>query len=237
MSTAYKTLGWIFVVASLAAISAIAVVVSASQDDERFKNATPVVATAGTFLSLGTLLLKLGDDSKASRKNRSKFYLEASLAAYEEADKQLRNGNNERVRWIQASRMLAHAKNLSGSVEDEKHRLLLEVHLLKYREVFSRYCTSHPAAFFYGVTDWSSLSLDNAAIASRRDEMRGDVQTFFSTEIAEEAIRAVWDASQFPTEYDDPIGKRFDEAGMVKLKLHAPMIYQFLEHRHRRRNQ
>ncbi len=169
------------------------------------------------------------DDSKATLESKSKFYLEASLAAYEKADEQLRNGNNERVRWIQASRMLAHARALSASVKDEKHLLLLEVHLLKYRELFTRYCTQ-PAQFFYGVTELS-LSLENAAHAATKIELRGDVKTHFSTEIPEEAIRAVWEAAQFPEEYKDPIGKRFEEADMTKLKLLAPRIHQFVRHR------
>ncbi len=161
---------------------------------------------------------------------RSLFNLESSIAAYEQARTILELQINDRATWIRAGRLLGHAKALGAGVISDEHKRVLEYHRLEYRTFFSQIIQDRPAAYFYGVQNYTSLT--EAAEASTAPESRPGRRHSLSTThaLVEESLHAVWEAGQWPENYIDPIGSKFTEAEKQKLMFHSPGMREFLEH-------
>jgi len=163
---------------------------------------------------------------------RSLFNLNAAIDAYDQARQLLEDGNNDRRTWIEAARLLGHAKVLGEGVTVDCHLRVLERNKLRYRTYFASILDGKTAAFFYGV-DTPSLDADAAALESTRpmgvDGQRGAPETRY---LAEASIYKVWEAAQWPDDFDDPLGQTFSDEEKDSMHYGDQQgLYLFLEHR------
>lgn len=164
------------------------------------------------------------------QKERSKFNLDTSLEAYEQACRLLENFNNDRETWIRAARLVLHGKKLAEGVTIDEHKRVLEYRRLEYRAFFSRLLATHGSAFFYGVREIGNLD-EAARESTARTERNGRVVISDNHELAEASIYAIWEAAQWPLDYVDPLGEKFSDDERSKLILFYPGLAQFLEHK------
>lgn len=186
---------------------------------------------AAVLLALGGQLLTQGKHLKETSEERSLFYLDSCVKAYEEARNLLAHFNNDRVKWIAAGRAFMHAKTLALNVTESSHLRVLELHRLKYRGFFHGVLADKTAAFFFGVAD-PSIPTDRAAeLSTAREERGGRTVTSSMHEISEKSLRAVWEAAQWPVDYEDPLDRGFSEEEHAKLLVLFPGLHEFLEHK------
>jgi hypothetical protein len=161
---------------------------------------------------------------------RSLFNLRACLRAYEQARVLLADHNNSRATWIQAARLLQHAKTLNTGVTISEHRLDLEISRLEHRSFFAGLVESKPGAFFYGGE--RGVPIDTAAAASTGRTLDSqDRQRYQLTALPEESIYPVWEAGQWPDDYQDPIGRKFTRDEIDQISLRSVGLKEYLEHR------
>lgn len=227
MAILLLTLGWLFILLAICVV-AYSFLASVVTFDPLING-----LQAGILVALGAQLLSQGKIMRDANYKRSLFYLESCVKAYEEASTILQDGNNERVKWIGAGRALGHAKELANRVTEDTHLRVLELHRLKYRGTFHDALAEKTAAFFYGAHD-SSITTDEAAKLSTAEEERGGI-TVTSTlkELSDKSLRAIWEAAQWPTDYQDPLGRGFTEEEIGKLIVLFPGLHEFLEHKER----
>lgn len=227
MTQLLKGLGWGLIVVA-GAIVAYPLFVPLLKFDPLI-NALP----AGVLVALGAQLLMQGKNFSDISEKRSLFFLESCVEAYEEARKLLQDGNNERVKWIAAGRALVHAKELASNVSEDPHRRVLELHKLKYRGFFHEALADKPAAFFFGAKD-TSIPTDQAAALSTAGEERGGRRvTSTLNELSDKSLRAVWEAAQWPVDYQELLDYGFSDKEQAKLIMLFPGLHEFLEHRQR----
>ena len=161
---------------------------------------------------------------------RSLFNLNGALEAIERARELLSDNNNDRRTWLEAGRLLGHAKMLGDGVLIDCHQRVLEANKLRYRKFFSELLGQKNASFFYGVND--AYPIREAAIASNSPEVINGIRMKSgSRSLAEESIYRVWEAAQWPVDFDDPIGPKFSEEERQKLIFNARGLREYLEHR------
>jgi hypothetical protein len=227
MSKFLIIVGWLFIILALLVVAYPFMYSDIAFDP--LVNALP----AGILVALGSQLLSQGKIMRDAEERRSLFYLESCVLAFEEASSLLEDGNNERVKWIAAGRALAHAKQLADCVSEDTHLRVLELHRLKYRSIFHDALFDKPASFFYGIED-TSLPIDEAAEAStQREEIGGRTVTSTLKELSDKSLRAVWEAAQWPTDYQDPLDRGFTDDEKGKLVVIFRGLHDFLEHKER----
>ncbi|MBW2605064.1 MAG: hypothetical protein JRE28_12240 [Deltaproteobacteria bacterium] len=188
---------------------------------------------AGILVAIGAQFLAQGKNMRDANEKRSLFYLESCVLAYTEASNILQDGNNERMKWIGAGRALGHAKELATMVTEDAHLRVLELHQLKYRSIFSDAIAERTAAFFYGSHDPSITTEEAAKLSTAREELSGRTVTSTLKELSDKSLLAVWEAAQWPTNYQDPLGRGFTEEERGKLIVLFPGLHEFLEHKER----
>lgn len=227
MTKLLLALGWLFIA------SAICVVaypfLSSVVTFDPLINGFP----AGILVALGAQLLSQGKNMRDASEKRSLFYLESCVKAYEGASKILQDGNNERVKWIGAGRALGHAKELALRVTEDIHLRVLELHKLKYRGIFHGAIAEKTAAFFYGAHDASIATDEAAKLSTAREERGGRTVTSTLKELSDKSLRAVWEAAQWPSDYQDPLDRGFTKEEQGKLIVLFPGLHEFLEHKER----
>jgi hypothetical protein len=189
-----------------------------------------VVTLAGVLVALAGHLLTQGRNAGESVEKQSRFYLDSCVQAYVEAQRLLLDGNNDRVTWIAAARALEHAKELSRRVSVRSHLRVLEIHKLRYRGFFGDVLRGKPASFFYAAKD-CTISTDEAARLSSVPSDPAE-RTCVSTvnALSEKSIHAIWEAAQFPADYQDPLEAGFSETERGKLIVLYAGLHEFLEH-------
>lgn len=160
---------------------------------------------------------------------RSLFNLKSSIEAYELARNLLANQINHRATWIQAGRLLGHARELGAGVTIEEHQRVLEFKRLEYRSFFSDLIEGKPAAYFYGVTDYDTL--DAAAAASSLPKTSDGNNISDVRELNEPSLRAVWLAGQWPEPYIDPLHTKFSDLEKHSLQFQSEGMLEFLQHK------
>ena len=228
MSQLLSCFGW-FLIAAAAIVVAYPLVVPLVEFDP-LVNALP----AGVLAALGAQLLTQGKNLRDIREKRSLFFLESCVEAYEEARKLLEDENNERIKWIAAGRALAHARELASNVCENPHRRVLELHKLKYRSFFHGVLADKPAPFFYGVKDTSVSTDEAAALSTAGEERGGRPVTSTLHALSDKSLREVWEAAQWPVDYQDPLDRGFSAEEQGKLVVLFPGLHEFLEHNQRR---
>lgn len=218
-------IGWVLVACGAFVFAASPWISAATL--EPFKNAVLV----GILFALSGHLFTQARAAKESAENRSLFYLESCVLAFDEARALLKDGNNDRITWIAGGRALTHAHELAADVTVGAHRRVLELHKLKYRGFFHEALADKPASFFYGASD-IAVPLDEVAAASTaRGERGGRVVTSTVRELSENSIHAVWEAAQWPVDCKDPLDKKFSPQERDKLLVLFPGLHEFLEHK------
>lgn len=231
MPSFFQWSAWLLVAAA-AAVFIESLVSTSGVLEPLKKNAVP----AGVLLALAGHLFTQARNATETAEKRSLFNLESCAKAFEYSISLLADGNNNRTKWIEAGRSLAHAEELASGVSVDAHLRVLELNRLKFRSSFYAVLTSQPATFFYGVPLLHS-SLDEAAKASTAPEEKdGRITTSTLHELAEESIHAVWKASRWPANYEDPLGTRFSNEERGKLLLMFPALNAFFEHKSRWRS-
>lgn len=185
---------------------------------------------AALLLTLGGLLLTKSRELVDAEEKRSLFYLDSCVLAYEEARSLLSDGNNDRATWIEAARALRHAKVLSENVSIDAHRRVLELHQLKYRGFFQVALAERSAAFFYGAKDGSTPIADAAAASSAPIERAGRTVTSTLKRLDERSLHAVWEAAQWPSDYQDPLDVKFSEKEQGSLLVLYPGLHEYIGH-------
>jgi hypothetical protein len=180
---------------------------------------------AGVLVALGANLLTQAKNLADSNEKKSAFYLESAIKAYEQAKSLIQDGNNDRVKWIEAARCLGHAKAFAANINIDSHQRAIELNRISYRSFFHELLATKKASFFYGASD-PKLSLDKAARASMVPRNRKSL-------IDEASIRAVWEAAQYPSDYEDLSNESFSESERSKLSVKFPELHKYLQHRHK----
>jgi hypothetical protein len=161
---------------------------------------------------------------------RSLFNMNAAIEAMERARSLLEDHNNDRATWIEAGRLLGHAKVFSKGVTNDAHQRVLEANKLKYRSFFSDLLKDKTAAFFYGATEPMSTNA-----AARASSALGNVDGRRSSsrvrQLDEPSIHSIWEAAQWPANFDDPVGEAFTDEEKRLLRFHAVGLAEYLEHR------
>jgi hypothetical protein len=186
--------------------------------------------SAGLLLTLGGLLLTRSREFVDAEEKRSLFFLESCVTAYEEARSLLADGNNDRAIWIGAARALKHAKILSEKVSIDAHRRVLELHRLKYRGFFQVALSERPPAFFYGAEDATLPLAEAAAASSAPTDRRGRTMTSTVKRLDEKSLYAVWEAAQWPSDYQELLDGGFSEKEQGSLLVLFPGLQEYLEH-------
>jgi len=158
---------------------------------------------------------------------RSLFNLNGALEAAEQARLLLSNHNNDRRTWIEAGRLLGHAKVLGEGVTVDCHQRVLEANKLKYRTFFSELLEHKSAAFFYGV-DSMMTTTDAARASSAPANSRFESETRL---LEEASIYRIWEAAQWPADFDDPVGQKFTPEERERLIFRAQGLREFLDHK------
>jgi hypothetical protein len=197
--------------------------------------------TAMGFVGVATTLWMQRDQNKTQaeehiievEERRSLFNLNASIDATERARLLLENHNNHRRTWIEAGRLLGHAKSFGDDVTLESHRKLLEINRLKYRNFFSSLIEEKPASFFYGIYLDDEGSLNDYMRASSAGEQLPNGRTLVGNtrELPEVSLYRVWEASQWPEKFDDPLGQKFTDKERQRLAFDSEGMLEYLNHR------
>ena len=125
---------------------------------------------------------------------------------------------------------LVHAGELSRNVTTDAHRRVLELQRLKYRGFFHETLSDKSSSFYYGVD--AKLELSEAAKASSApSEHAGRRVTSQVQELSPKSLYAIWQAAQWPTDYNDPLDRDFDEKEQGRLTVLFPGLYEYLQHR------
>lgn len=224
MAPLLTTLGWTLI--GMAVLVIAYPFIGGSTAFEAMKNAVP----AGILIALAAQLFTQSKSATEKREKRSLFFLDSCVKAFEEARSLLQDGNNERATWIAAGRALGHAQELAKDVTEDAHKRVLELHRLKYRGFFGSTLSDKPASFFYGGDP--ALTTDEAAKHSSRGEIRnGRPLVSGVRDLSDKALRAVWQAAQWPEDYEDPLGIGFAPEEKGKLLVLYPGLHEFLEHK------
>ena len=191
------------------------------------KNAVP----AGVLLALAGHLFTQAKTLSEAAEKRSLFALEGVRLAYAHAKGLLEDGNNDRAKWIEAARSISNGLELTSQVNFDAHQRVLEVERLKQRGFFHQLLSANSASFYYGVPQLFP-SLGEAAAAStapHQEHGRHIISTH--REIGEASIRMVWLAAQWPEDYKDPLGGKFESNEKHRLSVLFPALSQYLEHK------
>lgn len=158
---------------------------------------------------------------------RSLFNMESAIDATERASKLLHDGNNDRRKWIEAARLLGHAKVLGEGVTIDCHQRVLEASKLRYRRFFSDLLENKTAAFFYGVD--SKLKTFSAAEKSSAPEAGNSGNSISSIrQLVPESIYRVWEAGQWSVDFEDPVGPTFSSEDIRILKCRAEGLAEYI---------
>ena len=215
---------WLLVAAACAALTG-AFLAGANWSDGLSK-AVP----AGVLLALAGHLFTQSKTVLDNAEKRSLFNLEGFRKAFDHAKSLLQDGNNNRAKWIEAARSLAHGEELAKGVTVTSHKRVLELERLRFRGIFYEAVATKPAGFFYGVSP--QVSLDDAARASTAPEnTNGRHVVSTNHELDEGSIRAVWLAASWPEGYQEPLALRFEPEQLARLQLLYPELHHYFEHK------
>ena len=125
-----------------------------------------IATPAAVIVALIVFVWQIFANKKQKRHERSKFNLESAIAGFEKAIKILSDGNNDRILWISAARILKRSVSLANAITEKEHKDVFEIEMEEYRKVLGDFLgyDNHglKPAFFYGVSD-SQLTIDEAA--------------------------------------------------------------------------
>jgi hypothetical protein len=161
------TLGWALIAGAVAVVGAG--LFFESSVHKALESAVP----AGVLLALAGHLFTQSKASIEAAEKRSAFNLEGFAKAFDHAQSLLSDGNNDRAKWIEAARSLAHGEELAKAVTVDEHKRVLELERLRYRGFFHQVLASQRATFFSGVPPLYPTLDEAAKVASASEERNG----------------------------------------------------------------
>ncbi|BAY11982.1 hypothetical protein [Calothrix sp. NIES-2098] len=193
------------------------------------------VIPAATFSALFGVFLSESSKVADKQTQRSKFFLEQSLAGFEHTVNLLSDRNNNRTKWISAARILQQSLELSKKITETEHKSILQIEMDRYRhqlwEILNPYDERITPAFFYGVSDYN-LDIQQAAKLSSLPtvgEPQGRLSSIHS--LSEKSLFVIWSFMEFPDNYADPLHNTFSQEQIEKLRLQHRPLYEYLEHK------
>ncbi|MBK6357935.1 MAG: hypothetical protein IPF44_15150 [Betaproteobacteria bacterium] len=186
-------------------------------------NAIGSVSTAlALVVGVGTLIWQIRAHNANIKQERSKFALESALDAYEHGLALLEDGNNNRVTWVTAARILERANEITSAISSPVHKAVMEVQRERYRirasTILGYDDATKDVCFFRGER---TESLDHEEQrSSRRQQL---------SELAESSLATVYDLASYPRGYDDPLpsGALRNHMG-IEMRSGFPGLFEFL---------
>ena len=189
----------------------------------------------GIFTAIATSVFSIFLYFDQKRDAQSENYLKETINQFDNVVELISNNNN-RVKWVTASRILASINLFSDKIKKKEHREIFETQKLKYKTIISDILEDKDksGAFFYGSDDWSE-SIDEAAKKSTIPEKDQKAQGLISTlkGIAEVSLHTLWEFTLFPKNYEDPLkneGFNDDEINF-KVQSRFPGLFDYLKHK------
>lgn len=186
-------------------------------------NAIGSVSTALTLaVGVGTLIWQIGAHNSNLKHERSKFALESALAAYEQGLALLEDGNNNRVTWVTAARVLERANEITSSISSPVHSAVMEIQRERYRiraSAILGYDDPTKAAGFFRGEQIGNFS---------REEDRAVLRQRISA-IAESSLATVYKLASYPQGYEDPLPHVDIRSHMgIEMRASFPGLFEFL---------
>lgn len=196
------------------------------QPDSRAAVSATAAAVPG---AIAAIMWSMRQHARDQEVNRSLFYLDNWRGGVETAYRLLNDGNNDRINWRTAARVLESCREIEEVITEPHHKTLLERLKDEYRHNFSRIlgyqnpCVT--SSFFYGAPP--DLPLDDAAILSVDGPYR-------DWSISEAPIRVICDFAMFPDDYPDRISDfEFTLEQKGRLWMSFPDLCEWLIHHDR----
>lgn len=217
--------GWLFLFCAVLVF--IVSIVSCQNILDGLKNVVP----AGVFIALAGNLFTQSKVVADAEEKHSSFALEGFKNAFSHATTLLEDGNNNRAIWIEAARSIGNGLELAAEVTIDTHKRVLEIERLKQRGFFCMILSSKSPSFYYGVSQ-DYATLDEAAAASTAPHDKQYIQEISpKNEIADESIRMVYLAAQWPDGYKDPLGLKFNNEDIKVLSMRFPFVHDYIQHK------
>jgi len=153
---------------------------------------------AAVFAALAAFLFSTYKYSGQKSYEKSKFYLESSIENIRRSYAMLADGNNERIIWIAAVRILRHSQQIAEKITEDEHIKLFEIEI-DYQRIKYATFLKYSASFYYGVAP--DLPLSEAAKQSNAGEDRYISKV---RNIPPEILYALYEFTKFPGSYKDP---------------------------------
>lgn len=186
-------------------------------------------------MAAGAFIWQIVSHRQEKSYTKSHFALQSALESYDLAVVVLSDGNNDRVTWITAARIIERANQISKNVTEQVHIDVLEVQLERYRrEMASILGFDDPekgAWFFYGSKDICA-DTDKAAKESTRPVNIANRSKGQLKYISEGSLATLYELASYPSDYDDPLEKEsFDGKMGIEMRANFPGLYEYLAHR------
>lgn len=198
-----------------------------------------LASASATFAALATVFWAIRDNISRDEEGTSRFYLEK----YEEVIKKsyglISDGNNDRIKWILAARLVGIAESIEVNISQKHHLQILEMIKLEYRNNFSyalgvKNNKIYPA-FFFGVH--GNIPLIEA---ERRANYFEPIVRDYSgekpyeemnevKELSERSVATICRFTVFPKEFEDKLGKEFTEQEIHMLGFLLPKVEEWVK--------
>jgi len=184
------------------------------------------VATAiALVIATGAFIWQIYSHRQEKAYEKSQFALQSFLDSHNQVLKLLSDGNNNRVTWVMAARIIERANNISSNISEQVHIDLLEIHKERYRSemaiIFGYMQPEKGGWFFYG-SDVAGTDIDTAA----REALAS------VTNIPEGVLSTLYAIATYPVNYEDPLTKKtFEEIQGIEMRHSFRGLYDYLEHR------
>ena len=193
-----------------------------------------VATSLALLVAVGVFIWQIVSHREEKAYNRSHFALQSALESYDQALELLVDGNNDRVTWITAARIVERANRICADVTQQVHEDVLEVQLERYRRQFARTLgfddPSKGGWFFYGAN--SCVGLTTAAEGSTRPTTTGFGSKAQLKYLSESSLATLFSMAGYPSNYEDPLKSRsFAEKLGLGMSASFPGLFEYLEHR------
>ncbi|MCU7844684.1 MAG: hypothetical protein KZQ93_12670 [Candidatus Thiodiazotropha sp. (ex Monitilora ramsayi)] len=134
---------------------------------------TQLLIGAGVIFAVLTYLNSLQRQKAEEERNQSRVFLEYATKHFEMVVDLLKDKNNDRTTWIRSARILSYAQSLKYQIKTAEYRKAYDLEeficrgelykILSITNSLGKY-QPLPASFFFGVDDWESKCVNQAAL-------------------------------------------------------------------------
>ncbi|MCG7988841.1 MAG: hypothetical protein JAY64_07160 [Candidatus Thiodiazotropha weberae] len=154
-------------------------------------------------------------------KNQSKVLLDYASENFDRVTNLLRDKNNDRVTWIRAARILLDTSSLKKNITSPEYIKAYEIEEFECRgELYKILCIDGvngnydplPPSFFFGVKDWNTMTIEEAAIEAAGDDVEiiglslsSPVPEPKLLELEISSVKAIYDFLDYGKDFKDPL--------------------------------